>query len=465
MKLTVPPLQIESNEGFTSEKDIFNRKDFGQNLLNLIINTDDELVIALDAPWGEGKTTFIKMWQGMLAQEGIKSIYFDAFANDYQKDPFLAIAAEIYSLIKKETDADKTKLDKFKDKTTSALKTLGRAGLRIGIKAATAGILDETIFEDTNTIKDVSKETSDLIDSYVAARLENAERDKQTLSEFRHTLSELASSVNNDKPLVFIIDELDRCKPNFALEILENVKHLYSVKNIVFVLVTNRKQLEESVKCQYGLGIDASKYLQKFVHLWAYLPKRKKSQLSDNFDYDIVTYIVHCLNNMKFYIDSNREKSEKLANEIVEFYKNIAIYYNLSLREIEYSLTNYSIVHNITGGNLNFDYQIVLIYLSIIKVIKPIVYQKILCNRISYQEIVKETNLIDYWCIDYFEYGSSGAFSLEMSLRACFCDYDELYFFTANILEHDQQKFVRDALYQTDNNIVKNICKWISNFQ
>ncbi len=89
MKLTVPPLQIEQNAGFTPEKDIFNRKDFGQNLLNLITNVDDELVIALDAPWGEGKTTFIKMWQGMLAQEEIKSIYFDAFANDYQKEPFL----------------------------------------------------------------------------------------------------------------------------------------------------------------------------------------------------------------------------------------------------------------------------------------------------------------------------------------------------------------------------------------
>ncbi|VEP17666.1 conserved hypothetical protein [Hyella patelloides LEGE 07179] len=99
MKLTVPPIQIEPDEGFTSEKDIFCRKDFGQNLLNLITNVDDELVVALDAPWGEGKTTFIKMWQGMLKQERIESIYFDAFANDYQKEPFLAIAAEIYSLI------------------------------------------------------------------------------------------------------------------------------------------------------------------------------------------------------------------------------------------------------------------------------------------------------------------------------------------------------------------------------
>ncbi len=107
MKLTVPPLEINPNEGFSPDKDIFEREKFGRNILNLIENINDELVLAIDAPWGEGKTTFIKMWRGMLAEEGIQSIYFDAFENDYQEDSFLAIAAEIYSIIDDEEQEKK----------------------------------------------------------------------------------------------------------------------------------------------------------------------------------------------------------------------------------------------------------------------------------------------------------------------------------------------------------------------
>ena len=66
VKLTVPPLEIGEDEGFSEDKNIFKRRQFGERLANLIENTDGELVIALDAPWGEGKSTFIKMWQGYL---------------------------------------------------------------------------------------------------------------------------------------------------------------------------------------------------------------------------------------------------------------------------------------------------------------------------------------------------------------------------------------------------------------
>jgi predicted KAP-like P-loop ATPase len=95
MKLTLPPLQVKDDEGF-SLSDIFELKDFGSRLANLIENSNENLVLALDAQWGEGKSTFIKMWKGYLEnyrEKKLKTIYFDAFKNDYQKDPFLALAA------------------------------------------------------------------------------------------------------------------------------------------------------------------------------------------------------------------------------------------------------------------------------------------------------------------------------------------------------------------------------------
>lgn len=89
MKLIVPQLTILENEGFLPEKDIFSRKQFAEELTRLIKNADGELVIALDAKWGEGKTTFAKMWRGLLAEQKITSIYFDAFENDFIDDPLL----------------------------------------------------------------------------------------------------------------------------------------------------------------------------------------------------------------------------------------------------------------------------------------------------------------------------------------------------------------------------------------
>jgi len=121
MKLLVPPLNIDENKGFTDENDIFKRKPFAQKLTNLVKNTDDEFVLAIDAPWGEGKTTFIKMWKGLLDEEGVACILFDAFENDYQQDPFLAIAREIYALIDDESDQSD-----LKEKSIAAFNTFAK---------------------------------------------------------------------------------------------------------------------------------------------------------------------------------------------------------------------------------------------------------------------------------------------------------------------------------------------------
>ena len=92
MRLFPQELEITETEGFTPEKDIFGLKDFGQNLTRIVTNLDGPAVLLLDAPWGTGKTTFIKMWRGELSKLSVSSIYFDAFANDYLDDGFLAVA-------------------------------------------------------------------------------------------------------------------------------------------------------------------------------------------------------------------------------------------------------------------------------------------------------------------------------------------------------------------------------------
>src|SRR6185312_2313933 len=78
------------------------------------------------------------------------------------------------------------------------------------------------------------------------------------------------------KPLIIILDELDRCRPIFALDLLERVKHFFSVPGLHFALGTQMSQLENSVRVAYGANIDASLYLQKFIHLVFHLMNQER---------------------------------------------------------------------------------------------------------------------------------------------------------------------------------------------
>lgn len=273
MRLFLPSLSVEDEEGFTSENDLFNRATLGKGLTNLVTSVDQSLVIAIDAQWGSGKTTFLKMWAGELRKLGLGVIFFDAFQNDYADDAFTSIAAQIITLTRDKNKEKDGRVKKFTEKALGASKILARSAIKIGVKAGTAGLLDA---EDLHTVaKDTADELSGVTDKYLGEMLTKQKEQQITLDEFRKSLGELPELLYTAKdgfspqrrPLVIIIDELDRCRPSYALEILERVKHFFAVDNVHFVLGVHLNQLENSVKASYGGDIDAKTYLQKFISL------------------------------------------------------------------------------------------------------------------------------------------------------------------------------------------------------
>jgi len=246
---------------------------------HLIVQLKDNQLTLMNspgAPWGTGKTTFVKMWRGELTKAGIPSVYFDAFANDYQEDAFLAVASQIIADADSRSPRRKEALNTFKAKALQTAKVIGRASLRLGVRAATAGLVEGEALEKTaaEIAKDFGEETTKVIDEVLKERLESQNSDRKIFESFRTALTELAvgfsSPVGGDDskdghsfPLVFIIDELDRCRPSFALEILEKIKHFFSVPNVIFLLVSSLSQLETAVRFAYG-EVDAHTYLEKF---------------------------------------------------------------------------------------------------------------------------------------------------------------------------------------------------------
>ena len=96
----------------------------------------------------------------------------------------------------------------------------------------------------------------------------------EKVRQLREAITLLAQSLES-KPLVVIIDELDRCRPTFAIECLERIKHVFAVEGVVFVLGVYCDQLAESIRAVYGQGFDSHGYLGKFIDY--HMPLRSHS--------------------------------------------------------------------------------------------------------------------------------------------------------------------------------------------
>src|SRR3954471_18734386 len=98
MKLHPPKLAISDSDPFKDA--LFGRADFGDSLTNLLKNSEQSVVVFVNAPWGAGKTTFAEMWRASLRLQKLHSIYFDAYTSDYFDDPFVSFSGEILRFAK-----------------------------------------------------------------------------------------------------------------------------------------------------------------------------------------------------------------------------------------------------------------------------------------------------------------------------------------------------------------------------
>ncbi|MEN9354244.1 MAG: hypothetical protein RL318_1569 [Fibrobacterota bacterium] len=258
--------------------DAMDRKAFAEKitpaLLQLAVNGG---VLTLDAPWGEGKSWFGRHWRKMLDdQVQVKTCWIDAFEQDYIENPFELVAAELVDAMgwrENEELLDKTvSVMNLAEKTFGAVaKGFGRA---LGIAAsAHLGAPTEVKAGEAaaGAAADFAAQAVSDGNAWLKGRLLAHSKEKQAIREFRKAMQ--AQLAEEPMPMVVFVDELDRCRPDFAVRLLECIKHFFDVPNLVFVLLLNRDQLEKAVKGVYGAEVDAHLYLHKFIHLPLRLPK------------------------------------------------------------------------------------------------------------------------------------------------------------------------------------------------
>ncbi|WP_320176227.1 P-loop NTPase fold protein [Maridesulfovibrio sp.] len=394
MLLFPPQIKIKEGEGFTPENDTFNRKEFGESLARLVKHADDALVIGLDAPWGEGKTTFVKQWQGLLKNDfEIDSIYFDAFAHDYQYDPLAVLADEFYAFIDQKTSTEESD-DFWQEQKPSYLEgaanwvaskapAVGKifgAGIGAFSAACSGGGGPETDAATAGAAA-TGEVTGEQIEAIFKARQEA----KRGLKGFRDSLKTIGKELRErqNKPLVFIIDELDRCRPDFALDLIEKVKHVFSVPGIVFVLVYNKEQMCGHIECRYGAKVQSQIYLNKFINIETMLPKNKNiSQL--HYD-DSNKFIEFVSSRMDLRLDYK-------AVKLLTFYSSKK---DIALREVEKLLTSVSIAKSSLRKSLS-EWDNLICGLCLIHLLEPSIFKKLLVKEQCWQE-----------CETFFEFNST----------------------------------------------------------
>lgn len=429
MRLTTP--QLTSDNINFAEHDALNRRPFGEVLLNLITRTKDELVICLDAPWGEGKTTFVKMWQNLLKKNQIQSIYFDAFANDYIDDAFIALASHIVSFAEKSVGQDnpaKKKINDFKKKASEVGVQLLSWGAKLGIKAATLGIIKDSDIDELSEIKnDIAKGTSNVTSKFIEDRISAHHTEIETISSFQEMLSQFANDINENsgKPLVIIIDELDRCKPTYSVEVIEKIKHVFSVKNIIFLLVLHKQQLEEAIKSVYGPGIDASIYLQKFINVNCTLPKNRDATYTN--DYKKYCDKLFDLHELNVYGD---------RTNLIESISLLARHLDLSLRQLEKAFTNLSIFY----ASVSENYPRLTHFISLLAIVRVV-------NHDLYIKLKnKETNFTDLQ--ETLHFPKSFTNSDEDRKLSRFIEWTQFCLFTDDEYNASSNKETFDRMYE-----------------
>lgn len=362
---------IDSENPFKNDR--LNRQPHVDNFSTLLENISSPIVLSVNAPWGQGKTTFLEMLNTQLVNKEHNSIYFSAWETDFASDPLQAFLGEINEKIETLINGDEEK-NKAWETTKKAGSHILKKGVPALIKVGTAGILDaEKIIEDESS-KMMEGLTKDFLAEYT--------KNKEAISQFKSGVSKVLSNDGGDATRLFIfIDELDRCRPTYAIELLERIKHLLDIEGLVFVLAMDKIQLSHSVKGVYGAEFEALGYLRRFIDIEYTLPKSNLDEFIEQL------YINFGFND--FFEKRKQYRSFQYdAEHLKSTFKLLATTNNLSLREVEQLFSKINLVIHSTSVNTNL-HPALLAFLIIVKEYHIDSYNRYMDKIVTPEELIE----------------------------------------------------------------------------
>ena len=352
-----------------------NLDQFEKNLLAIIdteaIINEGSAVISLDAEFGMGKSFFLEEFKDFLTTKNKKCLKINSWESDFYKNPLIAILCELIDFFE-EVEKDESITKKVKE----ILKNVSKLFFSLAdqaIEFADQVIEDETGVSVTKAVKDATKPSKDLL------ILENFRSHKNILNDLKKVFNEYLK----DNQLIILVDELDRTRPAYAVEFLEALKHFFDIKNLIFVLAVNKKQLKASVQCLYG-DINFDEYYRKFSSQTISLP-----YLEENLKNYITKKSDEIFNKFSGNIgfDKDNIQTTNTARSVIEY---LTINLKISLRLLNDFFKDLVVfLNNEKGIKIGFESLMCFIIYKIFSLKNSEFGEKILTPNFNYEDFLK----------------------------------------------------------------------------
>jgi len=268
-----------SANGEVVSSDLLDRAILFPAFTQIVTHSDAPRVVSIESGYGVGKTTFARLWGQHLRDRGVTVVHFDAWSTDRAADPLIAFMTELARACPPPKDGDKKDPIKSIGKPLLTVlraggRAIGKAALREGFDDLTDGLSDAAgeAFGDKTAelLEQADKKLDDVLTQEAVGQLVEqiavAEVRERSLETQLDTIRTVLSG-KEDGRVVVIIDELDRCRPDYAISLLEALKHLFDHRGYVFVLMISPDRLENTAGAMFGSPAKGESYLTKFIDL------------------------------------------------------------------------------------------------------------------------------------------------------------------------------------------------------
>ena len=366
--------QTLENPTFDTQ-DEFKRKPIAENIIRLLTSDIDLSPMVIDGGWGTGKTEFCQKLIRLMQEQysNYQPVYIDAFRSDHSGEPLLALLAEIIKACTPEDTGEqpseqrKNITRKIAKAAGFVMKTVAKAAVGHVLKQNTDDLAEglQQIMNDGQDADSLAETVTDAaatiashtIDATVEALLKEQIEAEKNLETLKTCLKELAA----EKPIILFIDELDRCRPDYAVDMLEVIKHVFDVENVKVVLVTNTKQLRAAINHRYGMEVDAQKYLDKFLKYSFALPDKIVARFEEERALVAVEYFKQLIRNSRMASELQGLIGQRI---ILNFISDMIERNNISLRETERLVRFLEIYHSLSHGLGNVIWQYALLRIT-----------------------------------------------------------------------------------------------------
>lgn len=284
----------------------------------MVAGQQGPLTVALNSRWGTGKTFFLRRLEKYYAQEGGRAIYFNAWEDDCVDDPLVSLICQLNKVLGEDGCEDICK--SIKEAMVPLLKHGGLSILKSFLKNKVGLDVDALSAEELLS-------RSEKLGKAYADDVASREHLKSALERLGVTVDK-----ETQKPLLIIVDELDRCRPTYAIELLERIKHLFAIQGVVFVLGVDKEQLGRSIAAVYG-EIDVEGYLHRLIDVEMHLPRAKKDR-----------FISRLLANLQLSEFLSDVGSAASVDSFEAAFTSLANSQDLTLREIEQAVRKFSLI-------------------------------------------------------------------------------------------------------------------------